>query len=954
MFLFFIQNLFGQNPYYYSINKTNGLPHNFVYDIHQGKNSLMWMATNEGLCSYDGYQFTTFNNNQQSSKAGSNIIEDQYGRIWYCNFDGNIYYIEKNKLQVLPIKNPIGFHKFNILKNHLVYLEQNRLVFLDLKTLHKVKNIPFDTRNIQGIHKIEDIIYIIGKSIYEIQSPKSIRKYDCETNFSKIFNGGLITNSKNKLLFISKFSNDYCLFSKGKFEFKKHDNSKVFLQNAIAENDFHWLSSTKGLLKINFNRSDIKTEKYFEHYNISSVCKDKENGYWISTLGEGVLYIPNFNNILYPTIATPTVLEEANGVLYYGTSNDKLVKTTNPKNLNNHHIIYDGQSNHSVVNLTFSASENQFLFTSNTFKCADKNGKVIKEDIYAVKQLERIDNTFYAYAASGNFGLIKLNDQSSYWNKIHQTYKKSELLKMNYSSFFSGIRGKSVAYDNVNKTIYAATNIGLLQYHNKRIKEIRIGKKSIYLLKIYFKDHTLYGLTTNNDLIAIDMVKNRTQWIYNSKIEGDLIQRITLINNSLFLVTSSDCLAYDLTKKSFSSIFNINSDIEVNDILLKKDTLILATSRGIIRLDKTGLTKQNDSKFVLQDILVNNKPVSEKDRINLPFNKNNIEIRYAIIAYPQNINKPIYYSLNDEKWRKMSGNSRSLLLNALSPGNYTVAFKTNPNATQKLEISFHIQKPLWAKGWFLILIIALCLFGISLFYRKRINALQSKNQIALEKAALENSLTQSKIKAIKSQMNPHFFYNALNTLQSYILSNDKKQALEYLSKFSGLTRTILEMTEKDTTSIAEEVKTLSLYLEIEKARFENDFEFEITVDADIDTEQTKIPSMLLQPFVENAVKHGLLHKTGHKKVCLSLKNHTSFIEIEIDDNGIGRKKSAELNQIKNKKHQSFATAAIQNRIDLLNSNLKNKISVCYYDKISPNNQSYGTTVTITIPKNDTV
>lgn len=162
------------------------------------------------------------------------------------------------------------------------------------------------------------------------------------------------------------------------------------------------------------------------------------------------------------------------------------------------------------------------------------------------------------------------------------------------------------------------------------------------------------------------------------------------------------------------------------------------------------------------------------------------------------------------------------------------------------------------------------------------------------------------------------------------------------------------MTEKDTTSIAEEVKTLSLYLEIEKARFENDFEFEITVDADIDTEQTKIPSMLLQPFVENAVKHGLLHKTGHKKVCLSLKNHTSFIEIEIDDNGIGRKKSAELNQIKNKKHQSFATAAIQNRIDLLNSNLKNKISVCYYDKISPNNQSYGTTVTITIPKNDTV
>jgi len=949
---FFIQHLFGQNPYYHTINKTNGLPHNFVYDIYQDKNKMMWMATNEGLCSYDGYQFTTFYNEQQSSKSGSNIIEDRFGRVWYCNFDGNIYYVAKGKLNVLEIKNPIGFHKFNIINNFLIYLQKNELVFLDLKSLLRVAVVPFDTNKIIGIQKIKNTLYIVGKSIFEIQSPTSIKKYHCGDKFNKTFNGGLITYSSNQLIFISKYSNDYCLFHKGKFEYRKYDNSLNFLQNASADNSHNWLASTKGLLRVNFSKSYLKTEKFFEEFNVSSIYKDKDNGYWVTTLGDGVLYIPNFKNILYPTLGSPTVLEDVNDILYYGTNNDKLVKIGQLENLNSHQIIYNGQSNHSVVNLTYAAANNQFLYTSNTFKAIDVKGKIQKEDIFAVKQLEPIDKNFFAYASSGNFGLIKLNNYPSVWDDIHQKHKKLNVLEMNFSSFISGIRGKSVAFDSISKTIYFATNIGLFEFQNDILKEIKVEKKSLYLLKIHHFKGIVYGLTTNNDLIAVNPKTKQVKTIYNSQLEGDVLQKTKLINTTLYLTTSSKCLAYNLVQKSFKNIFNINPDVEINDVLLKDNTLILATSKGIISLDNSAFPKEKKSKFLLQGILVNNKTIQPKLLSDLAYSENNIEIQFSVIAYPQNANEPIFYAINQEKWQKISGNNRSLLLNSLSPGQYTIAFKTDLNDANPVEISFRIKKPIWEKWWFIVIIISMIIFGIGLFYRRRIQTIQSRNIIALEKASLENNLTQSKIKAIKSQMNPHFFYNALNTLQSYILSNDKKQALEYLSKFSGLTRTILEMTEKDTITIGEEINTLRLYLEIEKARFENDFEFEITINPEIDKEQTKIPSMLLQPFVENAVKHGLLHKKDNKKVIIRFEMIADCLEITIDDNGIGRKKSAELNQIKNKNHQSFATAAIQNRIDLLNRNNPRKIAVTYEDKIGENAQPKGTLVKITIPKND--
>jgi LytS/YehU family sensor histidine kinase len=205
--------------------------------------------------------------------------------------------------------------------------------------------------------------------------------------------------------------------------------------------------------------------------------------------------------------------------------------------------------------------------------------------------------------------------------------------------------------------------------------------------------------------------------------------------------------------------------------------------------------------------------------------------------------------------------------------------------------------------------------------------------------------------AIKSQMNPHFIFNALNTIQSFIYSNNKSKANSYLGKFSNLIRIVLDSSNKKAISLTEEVETLQLYVDLEVMRFENTLQAIIHVDPLLDTDSIFIPPMLVQPFVENAIKHGLLHKINNRKLKISFKPSANqqALEIEIDDNGIGRERSAFLNAQKKEDHNSFAIKANQTRIDILNQLSTNKIVLEIIDKKDIDNIAKGTTVKLFIP-----
>ena len=172
----------------------------------------------------------------------------------------------------------------------------------------------------------------------------------------------------------------------------------------------------------------------------------------------------------------------------------------------------------------------------------------------------------------------------------------------------------------------------------------------------------------------------------------------------------------------------------------------------------------------------------------------------------------------------------------------------------------------------------------------------------------------------------------------------------YLSKFSKLTRLILEMSEKESVTLTDEIKALLLYLELEKGRFEEDgFDYDLKVEEGLEVELIQIPSMMVQPYVENAIKHGLLHKSGKKELHVAFKKEEEFLKISVTDNGIGREQSGQINARKKEKWNSFATQANEKRIEILNKGRSKHIGIDIIDLFNENGEASGTSVLISIP-----
>lgn len=234
---------------------------------------------------------------------------------------------------------------------------------------------------------------------------------------------------------------------------------------------------------------------------------------------------------------------------------------------------------------------------------------------------------------------------------------------------------------------------------------------------------------------------------------------------------------------------------------------------------------------------------------------------------------------------------------------------------------------------------------------KRKNELIASELKATQKQlALEKQYRTSELKALKSQMNPHFVFNALNSIQDYILSNERNLASDYLGKFSDLVRRYLKFSDELSITLSDEVDSLKLYLELEQLRFEEHLQTTFKVDETLDIEHIRIPTMLIQPYVENAIKHGLLHKKGTSKLQVQFLNYDeNFVQCIVEDNGIGRKKASEIKAKQLRFHKSFALKANQSRLELLNYKSKHKIAVDIEDLGHVDNPK-GTRVTINIPR----
>lgn len=940
--LLFSQITFGQNPYYYSIDKTNGLPSNSVYDIFQDSKGFMWFATGKGLCRYDGSVFKTYTSDNQTSKSGSCINEDSFGRIWYCNFDGYLYYVEDGKLKNLPQKESIGYIKYGIIKDKLFLIQTKSIAVYDLKTLQLVYNYQLKDENIRATYTSNSKFYCVGDDIYEIDFPKTIKTLPLTEDFEKTLEVPIVQELNNEFFVVSKFSNYYYTYKENKLSKKKFNSSFDFIQNLVIIDNAPWLCTPNGIIKY----ENEKATTYFSEFNVSYIFKDKQKNYWISTINSGLLFIQDFKNNFIPLDPKPTIFSPYENQLLIGTGNDLIFGLQlNDLSVN---TVYKNNSNHPINQIIGNEKDKNIYFTSSKFKVLDKNNSVLKEESIAIKDIKKIDDTYYSFAASGLCGLFKVSDKKSKWDAIYEksknaygSFNETSLIKSN---------GKSTAFNPENNCIYYATNMGLKFVSLNEINEIKFQNKTLYITNLQSYKNVVYALSTSEELYKIDSKNSVTKVSIFEKHLKERFTKFKIQENSIFIFTTNGIIEYNLIKNNYRKILPLTSDLEVTDVAIVKDKIYFATSKGIIVKNKFKNKEFAKPELIINEIKVNGILYKETNLSELEYNQNDITVNFSVLSFIPNEKKSVLYKINDGNWNRLDADNKNLILSSLSPGNYKLFLKIDANYETKIkQIDFKINKPFWLNTFFLIYMSLIIIALLYTFYKYQIQKIEKKNQLLLDKVNLEKNLNQSKLKAIKSQMNPHFFYNALNTIQSYILSNDKKQAVSYLSKFSTFTRTILEMSEKENITLSDEIKTLGLYLDIEKARFDEDFSYEINIAYGIDIENIKIPSMLLQPYVENAVKHGLLHKKGEKKLTIDFERILDSLKIIIDDNGIGRQKSAELNAIKNKDHLSFATEAMQNRIALLNQYKQKNIAINFEDKFNKNEQSLGTKVIIEIP-----
>lgn len=218
-----------------------------------------------------------------------------------------------------------------------------------------------------------------------------------------------------------------------------------------------------------------------------------------------------------------------------------------------------------------------------------------------------------------------------------------------------------------------------------------------------------------------------------------------------------------------------------------------------------------------------------------------------------------------------------------------------------------------------------------------------------EKTELQNKIATTELKALRAQMNPHFIFNAINSVQYFMTSNDPASSQKYLSKFAKLIRYVLENSKPSTISLDKEIDALKLYIDLEILRFENHFEYQFMIDENINTSFIQIPSMLIQPYVENAIWHGLMHKKSSGKLMINITIKSSILTCIIEDNGIGRVQSQKNKTVESlTQHKSFGMAVTMERIEII-SRLNNIAPEVNVIDLYENNLATGTRVEIKSP-----
>lgn len=895
-----------------------------VYDIYQSQKGYIWLGTEAGICRYDGVKFTTYDLKNVQGKSLTNIQEDSQGNIYCMSFLGQLFKVEGDEIKQIELPRSVakkGFRTYLIDQQDHLWLGAEQLHFKAGQDRWKTKRLSSPVRSIQQDQQGNIWILTFQDYIYRFNA-----KFEISQTIKAPENLLVLQVKEKSLRALSIRDNKFYHYHLGNQKWTSiRENFKGNISDQILnfQEDKQgniWTFTSQKIACYQTRNQTFKT--LIKDVFISGFLQDREGNYWFSSLGQGLFVLSNLETIHFNRSNSPLEFEQTEcleedhlGNLYIGSNGNRLyyLNTQNDRLKASYKLSQDG-----VECLLFDKKRRQLYAENDLLAVFDVvTGKKFKEFNLgnSPKDLALFQGT-YLISVAGDATFIKALESAKH------------LARFGAGKQLRRHRGRAVCVEDMYQRFWIAYTDGLYYYENGASKEVKTGKNQSIIATSLCVDHegVVWVGTIQQGIFAIKH-KKVIQHLDKSKGLISNFCKVVRHQGSLYIGTDQGLQVYNLQTRQ-SKFFNQQDGLpsnEIRDLLVQKDKIYLATNQGLSILKKNfNTTNYQPPLIYFIGLDVWDKAQQLQKAYRLKYNDNNLTLYFTGLAFRSGGTFRYKYRMKglDKKWTQVESSHNFARYSALPSGQYQFEVKainedgveSNETATVYIDIAY----PIWEKWWFILLAILFTLGIIMFVFRIRIRAIQHK-------AHLEQALGKAALESLKLQMNPHFLFNAMNTIQRYMMRNDAPRASNYLARFSKLMRAVLENARSEYIGLEQEIEMLENYLTLQKLQHKGIFTYRINLGKELDPEEVSIPPMFAQPFIENAIEHGIAEMEKEGMINISFDLECDFIILKITDNGIGLVKSQGQKQISLNSHSSLAIKITEERIRLYQKSLKKNI-----------------------------
>ncbi len=983
-FLFFILALSSliarsQQPAFRNYSVDNGLPSSEIFHIIQDKKGYIWMATNMGVSRFDGRNFVNYDvQNGLPENTVFEIYEDESDRLWFISFPFQLSYFYHDSIYkykyndtlesiaghgMIPVKR--SFHAdskgnviFSFLNDGKIYRINNDGKLKILKEIDNSASVSIIESDGKLFGAQSAISNLSGNFILQLAISTHLSKYlKLEKPGGKFAFGNFMMQSlpSGQLLFAQ---NELLTVINKDVSYVTYDIKDRILWLSSESDTSIWIGKESTGVE-RFSIIDGKSkEQYLDGVAISSVMIDSEGGKWFTSLGSGVYYLASKAFVSYSMqdgLSGKNVqsVELYKGNLFIGSDNYVLDKLEEGKIKHVKSFFYDDVKSINLLrsfneqNLYISAKTVMYSYDGQQFIEYENNHNTIlnspsyRKKTFSIKDIYPIGPNEVLMAQMKSITSIK-NMKVVYDSYMdhNMALRIESIEKESDSAFLLGTFNGLYRYINT-RFIYLGNKHDLLKNRITAVKVLKNQKGSV--------------LGTKGIGLIVNLPDTIFQITNATGLSSNSISSILITGNDLWVATNNglNLLKLDELRSENPKIIVFKKENglisnEINQIKGDSNFIYIATNGGLTIFDRRKYHPFiNPPPVYIHGVNIMDQSTAIKPDYDLSYDQNFIRIAYAGICFRDAgdlLYKYKLFGLSNDKW--VFTKNIEVEYAFLPPGTYKFeVYAINSEgliSSKPAIINFIIHPPFWKTWWFKTLMVILFLILAAIAVKARMEQIKKKHE-------MQNDIIRYRQQSLLRQMDPHFVFNTLNSIQSFIIKNESKVATIYISKFSRLMRLILTNSQKQTVRLSNEINALNLYLELESMRFKERFEYSITLDPVIEPDICFIPAFIVQPFIENAIWHGIMPLEKAGRINVNFEKDGEQLIFTVEDNGVGRDIASRNKSDVDKGKESLGISIVETRLELLSQFYGVQMGISFTDLVSEEQLPIGTRVAVNLP-----